>query len=125
MTVVVHHVTCAFSGGGGWFLVVGKYYNTFQILAFWILCVNQSYFMSLFFFISAYFSPKSLDRKGRFWFMYDKMKRLGIPTFAWYFGLGPLLVFIGTKMLGRPSEYEYGPSSGPPWFILWLLIFNV
>lgn len=42
--------------------------------------INQSFFMSLFFFISAYFVIPSFERKGAGKFMLDKLKRLGIPT---------------------------------------------
>merc|ERR1712113_451915 len=41
--------------------------------------LNQSYFMSLFFFFSGYFSPRSLNKKGTYMFLFDKLKRLGIP----------------------------------------------
>lgn len=41
--------------------------------------MNDSYFMSLFFFYSGYFVPKSYDKKGRYGFLFGRMKRLGIP----------------------------------------------
>ena len=41
---------------------------------------NQSYFMSLIFFISAYFVTSSLERKGQRLFINDKFIRLGFPV---------------------------------------------
>ena len=42
--------------------------------------INQGFFMSLFFFISAYFVRPSHAKKGPWPFMKGKLKRLGIPT---------------------------------------------
>lgn len=53
--------------------------------------INVSYFMSLFFFISAYFVIPSIERKGAGKFMLDKLKRLGIPTLITLFVLFPIM----------------------------------
>ncbi len=53
--------------------------------------INQSFFMSLFFFISAYFVTSSLARKGAGRFMLDKLKRLGIPTLMTLFIILPII----------------------------------
>ena len=71
---------------------IAGYRNGFQAFGASVLILNQSYFMSLFFFISGYFTPSSFDRKGRHAFVYDKLKRLGIPFLGFTFVLGPLLV---------------------------------
>lgn len=42
--------------------------------------LNASYFMSLFFFISAYLVLPSFEHKGAGKFMSDKLKRLGLST---------------------------------------------
>ena len=57
------------SGEMGWGMIVLTIF----------LNLNTSYFMSLFFFYSGYFVPKSYDKKGRYGFLFDRMKRLGIP----------------------------------------------
>jgi len=85
--------------------------------------------MELFFFVSGFFSPSSFDRKGLQGFLSDKFKRLGIPTVSWYFFMGPFLKFCTANLVaGLP--FSYGASGswismGPPWFIAWLLTFNV
>ncbi|KJG37997.1 hypothetical protein UA32_11450 [Photobacterium angustum] len=86
--------------------------------------INQSFFMSLFFFISAYFVIPSFGRKGTRTFMLDKLKRLGIPT-------------LMTLFLILPSgSIEYAISNvkgffltgninlGVTWFCWTLIVFS-
>lgn len=127
--VVIHHITCAFSGNG-WFYMLGHYYNPFIPFGSTILALNQSYFMCLFFFISGYFTPISYKKKGRYKFLKDKFKRLGIPLLVFLYILGPLNdFFVSTyfilNMDGNPrGTYSYFPDPGPCWFLAWLLILN-
>ena len=127
--VVIHHVGCAFSGNG-WFYMLGQHYNPFIPFATSINSLNQSYFMCLFFFISGYFTPISYRKKGRYKFSKDKFKRLGIPLVVFLYILGPFNDFLVSSyfilaMDGNPrNSYEYFPDPGPCWFLCWLLIFN-
>jgi hypothetical protein len=95
----------------------------------WFRALNETYFMELFFFVSGIFTPSSFDRKGLQSFLTDKFKRLGIPAVVWYFLLGPFFMFLtGRIVFGLP--FRYGGSGtwlcmGAPWFIAWLLTFNV
>merc|ERR1712187_171596 len=104
----------------------GRYFfPRFQI---WFRVLNETYFMELFFFVSGFFTPSSFDRKGVKAFLADKFKRLGIPAVAWYFVLGPLFLLFTMRVLGL--SFSYGTDGtwlqgGPPWFIAWLLTFNV
>lgn len=120
--VVLHHCTCAFAGSG-WFYNIADYNTSFRYFGLGLQIADQSYFMVLFFFISAYFTPGSFARKGVLNFMRDKFKRLGIPYLAFTLVLGPLLIFFIAKVCVG-SGYTYGPVPGPTWFIFWLLIFN-
>merc|ERR1711977_335917 len=79
--------------------------------------------MAAFFLISAYFCPKSLDRKGFRAFVIDKLVRLGGPFILFSTLLGPLLYLWTDAYAGLPLTYIY--STGPPWFILWLLNFTL
>lgn len=80
--------------------------------------------MSLFFFIAAYFTPPSIDRKGGFAFLVDRFKRLGIPCVLYFFLVSPALTaFVDATVTGR--EPTWIPGAGPPWFVAWLLIFSV
>jgi fucose 4-O-acetylase-like acetyltransferase len=108
--------------------------NSFaSVFALWFLGVNQSYFMCLFFLISGFFTPSSLDRKGREGFLKDKFQRLGLPMLGYFLVYGPLTNYLeaqafaenGGKLWYENSYKNSWFTSGPPWFILWLLNFNV
>ena len=51
--------------------------------------VDASYFMNMFFFYSGYFVPKSFDKKKGRDFLFDRVKRLGIPFTVYTYVLGP------------------------------------
>ena len=63
---------------GNWVIPIGLYKNSFQVFIVAFTAINQSYFMCLFFFISAYFIPSSVDKRGPTVFLKDRFKRLGI-----------------------------------------------
>merc|ERR1711904_524366 len=48
-------------------------FSSFYTGGLWFLMVNQGYFMAAFYLISAYFCPKSLDRKGFRSYCIDKL----------------------------------------------------
>lgn len=124
--VVSHHVTCAFGGcpgGKGWFLIVGLYDNSFRPFAQAFQVLNQGYFMSLFFFMSAYFVPSSFERKGKNEFLKDKAKRYWIPAFFVCFVLSP--VGIGYSLWITGQDIVYLPSAEHTWFLFWLLLLNL
>merc|ERR1712241_268747 len=89
----------------------------------WFIAVNQGYFMAAFYLISAYFCPKSLDRKGFRSYCVDKIVRLGGPFILYSTVLGPLTYLWCQAYAGEPLEYNF--TWGPPWFILWLLNFSI
>jgi hypothetical protein len=98
------------------------YYNTFTS---GLEELNQAYFMALFFLLSGYFVPSSLDRKGLRMFIADKMKRLGLPAIMWFLCLGPLMIFLIDCAFGLASSYHFNTTIGPHWFLLWLLPFSI
>ena len=125
VVVVLHHTLCTFVGSG-WVVGLASYNNPgMQVFGNTVLALNQSYFMCLFFFISAYFTPSSLDRKGVAVFMKDKLKRLGIPFLLYVFVVGPLSDVVAQLLSGQSSttRYVFG-DVGPCWFLAWLLLFN-
>jgi peptidoglycan/LPS O-acetylase OafA/YrhL len=80
--VVMHHAGQPYGPtGGAWplfhaekFRLLGPFFHT-----------NASFFMGLFFLISAYFLPQAFERKGAGGFLADRFRRLGLPVLA--FGL--------------------------------------
>jgi len=91
--VIIHHAACtAGLDPVGYSLphVMKSLQWQYDILGD-ILKMDQSFFMDLFFFISAYFVTSSLARKGAGCFMLDKLKRLGIPILMTIFIIFPIL----------------------------------
>ena len=118
--VIAHHVTCAFAGSD-FYLVMGAYPSAFK--AFFgvpFLMLNQSYFMSLFFFISGFFSPTSLDRKGAKAFLLDKFKRLGTACSAFVFIGNPL---IALEQFQEAFEVLSSPEFEDRHMDLWAFCF--
>jgi len=128
VAVVLHHSLGAFLGGGNLGLGIAAYQCTWNTLQAWEL-LDQGYFMCVFFFISAYFTPTSCGRKGKAPFLADKLKRLRIPFLFYTLVLQPLVSnFVNLAVIGPESslhKWSYVPSPGPCWFICWLIIFNV
>lgn len=92
--VVLHHLSITYGAPGGW------YYNESEagfpevLFMSMFVATNQSFFMGMFFMISAFFIIPSLERKGTGKFITDRLLRLGIPLLVFYFLLNPLTVFI-------------------------------
>jgi hypothetical protein len=127
--VLVHHISSGFGAPGfGWAFVLGQYPgNTFgRLLTSWLLIPNQSWFMSILFFVGGIFVPSSLGRKGLAEFVRDKLKRLGWPLVVTYFVVIPLsyglwgVVFCGGGALSYMMFNE-----GVTWFLAPLLIFSI
>jgi len=125
--VVMHHTLIGYGGLGNVDgFVVGNFHNVFGGMATAVLGINQSFFMCLFFFISGYFTPSSLARKGVRDFIREKFMRLGLPLFVFFFFLNVFVVWFGrTVVVGDEWPANFWPVGvGPPWFLQVLLLFN-
>lgn len=135
MLVIAHHLMVIYADSGGWIYHEGRQDDITSALGGWFCQVNQSYFMGLFLFISAYFVPGAYDRKGSGKFLIDRLVRLGIPLATYSWALRPLLIFLGMRSSLQSSfwkwytgEYfrDYGLiGGGPLWFIEALLLFSL
>lgn len=131
--VVVVHVACSYGGPGGWsYMEKGAGLGT--ILPLTILnATSQSFFMGMFFFIGAYFTHKSFQKKGLLRFVKERIIRLGIPLAIYYFFISVLdsyitwpvkhpgsanLSFVELWLSGRAFSY------GVMWFVLALSYFT-
>ncbi len=132
--VIIHHTAIGYGASGGWC------YITPEIIAGWpqlalsvMLTINQAFFMSLFFFISAYFMPGSYDKKGFAVFLKNRFVRLGIPLVIYCTFVNPtLLYFIDVHRGFNPgglvqyiitSNIKY-PNTSHLWFVFSLLVFE-
>jgi glucans biosynthesis protein C len=94
---------------------------------------NSAFFMALFFLISAYFLPASLDRKGTRKYVADRLVRLGLPTLFFLFLVFPLFGYLtdgeGQSFTGflQDSYFNFTDglfTFGHTWFLGLLLIFS-
>lgn len=89
---------------------------------------NKGYFMSCFFFYSGYFVPKSYDKKGVYIFLFERIKRLGIPWVVYSFILGPYARIGLADSLMRddgPPYYYMFHSGDVTWFLASLIGMNL
>jgi glucans biosynthesis protein C len=98
-------------------------YGAFQSIA-------QAFFMGLLFFLAAYFTPSSFDRKGPKRFLKDRLIRLGFPIIFFAIFIEPVVdyaVALSSGFQGSFLSYVsmYLPFGlGPLWFVLALLLFD-
>ena len=88
--VVAHHAGQPYGGSGGFWYFEGQDAPV-SLGAFF--SVNAGFSMSLFFFISAFFAPASVVRKGPATFIKDRMKRMGLPLLFGVAVMIPLLMY--------------------------------
>lgn len=128
--VIFHHTAVAFGASGGW------YYKSSDLWSGWsqglmslVMGIDQSYFMALFFFISAWLMPASFERKGAMAFVRDRLVRLGVPLLVFILVLNPALVGIIRFYKGVPVDWVqvflHNHYPGPMWFVLTLLVFEL
>ena len=115
MLVIAHHVGQAYGPTGGWWpiqeearsAVLGPFFT-----------VNRSFFMSLFFMISGYFTVMSVDRWGPRAYIKDRFLRLGLPTLSFGLVMALLQLFVFESHSAWPVDV------GHLWFLEHLLIFS-
>lgn len=131
--VVLHHAFITYGAPGGWYFTDKTTHEGALIPMTLFVAVNQSFFMGLFFFISAYFTESSLQKKGAGIFIVDRLKRLGIPLLFYSFVLSPVLSFIVYRFayghhityFQYLSGFEGWIDFGVLWFVAALLLFSL
>jgi peptidoglycan/LPS O-acetylase OafA/YrhL len=133
--VVLHHSAQPYGPGGGWWIASDTNQTTIDFIVLGLLmALNMSFFMGLFFMISAYFLPASLDRKGPQKFMKDRLVKLGVPILIFMLGVFPVMDYF-LHNYGQPITNFYLSyinifnsqsqlSVGHLWFLAMLLIFS-
>ncbi|MBB4038712.1 hypothetical protein GGR34_000341 [Microvirga flocculans] len=126
--VITHHATITYGASGSWFF---KATEAISVPLTFMAAVNQAFFMGLFFMVSGYLAPASLDRKGTVGFLTDRAIRLGLPVLVFGFLLGPMTIAAATAPLHAiPAETASRILRGvfvlgPMWFPAALLFFSV
>lgn len=138
--VVVHHAALAYCTfayrdpanylRSSWPVVDPRRWVLMDVL----VAFNDTFFMSLMFFISGWFVWRSLRRKGTSAFVRDRAMRLGVPfllgvLFVIPFGYYPGWLAVGhdapVLSFWRQFLFTDGWPSGPLWFLWLLLAFNL
>ena len=143
--VVAHHAAQAYGPADWWYV---RDQPRARLLATLSL-VNGAFFMSLFFFVSAYLVPQALDAKGAWPFVRGRLRRLGLPLVVGTLTLIPVLMYAyygnyrGYPPLSFPRYYLdvfLGLGSRPPdwtgpswpdlqlghlWFLENLLVYSL
>lgn len=134
--VILHHVAIAYGGSGDWLLKEPPTDSISPIIFLLFTALNQSYFMSFFFILAGYFSPRSLEKKGPASFMKGRLIRLGIPMIFYALFLGPFTFWVVAHFAGNLGVSFYSIwrdvltftslqniSFGHLWFLEVLLVF--
>ncbi|AYL94086.1 acyltransferase family protein [Mucilaginibacter celer] len=131
--VILHHTFITYGAPGGWYFTDKTTHTAALIPMTLFVATNQSFFMGLFFFISAYFTASSLPKKGAARFTADRLKRLGIPLIFYSFVLSPVLSYIVYRFadghqityLQYLSGFDGWIDFGVLWFVAALLLFSL
>lgn len=127
--VIFHHIAIAYGAEG--IFIINSITSPPLLLSgvlSLLVAINQSYFMGLFFVISAFFSGKSLKKKGRNKFIKGKFKRLMIPVLLYFFLLSPFIKVVILLLSGEAlKNFDYARSLnlGPLWFMFLLFLFDM
>lgn len=132
--VVLHHVSIGYGTMGGWCYVTSeKLTGTIQIFLSALTGVEASFSMSLFFFISAFLTIPSLEKKGVRNFIKARLIRLVVPLLFVMTILAPSILYyieIHNKTT-QLSWFNYvllqntKPYTSHVWFILVLITFEL
>lgn len=129
--VVFHHAAITYGATGDWFYQAPRTEATVTRQVLTLFCaVNQSFFMGMFFLLSGYLTPGSLQRKGVARFLKERLIRLGIPLLVFGTVLGPLTVQMANVVAFSDSRWTFVTDTGlrfvmgPLWFCWALLIFS-
>ena len=133
--VILHHAAIAYGGSGGWAIKEAASDPISPIMFTLFNAINQSFFMSTFFLLAGYFTPRSYEEKGPLKFIKDRLIRLGIPLALFPLIIVPINIYIILNFAVDSTEswsfleilqYQYTHftiSFGHLWFLLVLLIF--
>ena len=130
--VILHHVCLTYTGEKGWY-----YYDVIadpftDIVMLILMTINRNWVLHCFFLISGYFTPGSLDKKGLWIYVKERLIRIGIPLV--FFALlirPPLYYFLHKDTLSTQYSfieniiYLKSVAPGPAWFLEVLLVFSL
>ena len=136
--VITMHSAVTYSGFGSWYYIEGSPENLplFEMVVFGFLqSFLQAWFMGILFFISAFFTARSLAKYGSKTLIKERLFRLGLPVLLFMLIVDPFISrlvlhqYSGNSIFHDYSNYllslDWLSSSGPLWFAEALLIFCI
>jgi surface polysaccharide O-acyltransferase-like enzyme len=131
--VILHHAFVAYGAPGSWYYKQPATDLKVVLPLTVFVSTNQSFFMGLFFLLSAYFIESSLKRKGTGVYLKDRLIRLGIPLLFYSFILSPVLNYLiyyygmlhKVTFIQYLSGYTDWIDFGVLWFVAALLLFTL
>ena len=131
--VVIQHVLITYGVDGGWYYAQKTTLPGALVPMTLLAIINQSFFMGLFFFLSAYFITGSYNKKGVVRFVKDRLIRLGIPLVFYSFVLSPVLIYLvyyfgeghHISFIQFLSGFHDWIDFGVLWFVAALLLFTL
>ena len=132
--VVLHHVSIGYGTMGGWcYVISNKLPDTIQIFLSALTGIEASFSMSLFFFISAFLTIPSLEKKGIRKFIKTRFIRLVVPLLFVMTILAPSVLYF-IEIHNNTTQLSWlnyvllqntKPYTSHVWFILVLIIFEL
>lgn len=131
--VIMHHAFITYGAPGGWYYAEKTTQKAALIPMTLFVATNQAFFMGFFFFLSAYFTESSYNKKGALKFLGDRLKRLGIPLVFYSLVLSPVLSYLVYRFaygnhityLQYLGGFHSWIDFGVLWFVAALLLFSV
>ena len=127
--VIAHHAGQPYAPTGGEWPLFNP--ERSEILG-WFFYVNASFFMGLFFLISGYFIPSSINKKGIKLFIKDRLIRLGLPLVFMSFILFAPLAYQSSNSGDSFFKFFFGTyigkwqlEFGHMWFVFHLLVYSI
>jgi hypothetical protein len=131
--VILVHLACSYGGIGGW-AYTERGAGLGSILPLTLFnATGQSFFMGMFFFISAYFTHRSFQKKGFWPFIKDRFIRLVIPLLLTMYFISPLVSSITWPIKSEKfADFSFldvwqtglAFGFGVMWFVRTLLMFT-
>lgn len=122
--VVVGHSGMAWWGVGAFVSVQAASDSWYTPVVLTGLCLFKPLVVPLFYFISGYFTPSSLDRKGPAAFLKSSFCRLGTAFLIFWLLFNPMNALVAHALVKQQQDWTYFPTSPHTYFILFLLVFQ-
>ncbi|QZT38469.1 acyltransferase [Halosquirtibacter xylanolyticus] len=129
--VIIHHLAITYGAQGLWYYLEPSSNIITTTLLTWLVAINQSFFMGMFFMLSSYFLYFSATKNSSPKVIKDKLIRLGLPLLVYMFALSPIVNGICKIGYGRDVTWRdfvmdiHHLGAGPLWFVVALLLFSI